>query len=114
MSPRLLRAGKVAPTLAATLALFGASGCVPAQQDAATAAALAKLQAEVSAIRQAQDKASPPGRFQVVNGTPSMTRNIMLLDTQTGQTWIFCSDPKIGGGWCDMPTGFTQSGKVVQ
>lgn len=43
-----------------------------------------------------------PGRYQVVNGTPDLTRNIMLLDTQTGSTWIKCSDSGVSG-WCLMP-----------
>src|SRR2546425_11565329 len=34
---------------------------------------------------------APNGRFQIGNGTPDMTRNIMLLDTVTGDTWILCT-----------------------
>lgn len=34
----------------------------------------------------------PNGRYQIVNGTPDLTRNIMLLDTQTGDSWIDCDD----------------------
>lgn len=43
------------------------------------------------------------GRFQVVNGTPEMTRNIMLLDTTTGETWILCTDVGGSTAWCKMP-----------
>jgi hypothetical protein len=43
----------------------------------------------------------PNGRYQIVNGTPEMARNIMLLDTQTGQTWAVCLvDNK--DSWCAM------------
>lgn len=50
---------------------------------------------------------SAPGRFQVVNGTPSLTRNIMLLDTATGRTWVVCGDENVASAWCAMP--LTQS-----
>lgn len=43
-----------------------------------------------------------PGRWQVVNGTPDMTRNIMLLDSTTGETWVTCSSED-GRSWCYMP-----------
>src|SRR6266540_2083884 len=45
---------------------------------------------------------APNGRFQIVNGTPALVRNIMLLDTVTGDSWILC---EMGGGttgWCKM------------
>lgn len=45
---------------------------------------------------------APNGRFQIVNGTPEMTRNIMLLDTFTGDTWILCTTEG-ATGWCRMP-----------
>jgi hypothetical protein len=37
-------------------------------------------------------RAAKEGRYQIVNGTPELTRNIMLLDTWTGNTWIVCED----------------------
>jgi hypothetical protein len=43
------------------------------------------------------------GRFQVVNGTPSMAANIMLLDTATGESWIKCSSEDVGSLWCAVP-----------
>ena len=45
---------------------------------------------------------APNGRFQIVNGTPELTRNIMLLDTVTGDTWILCTTEG-ASGWCRMP-----------
>ena len=39
---------------------------------------------------------APNGRFQIVNGTPDVARNIMLLDTVTGDTWLFCN---VAGSW---------------
>jgi hypothetical protein len=50
------------------------------------------------------------GRWQIVNGTPEMTRNIMLLDTQTGDSWINCSDSKGATNWCSMSRGYEQVG----
>lgn len=41
------------------------------------------------------------GRFQVVNGTPDRSGNIMLLDTVTGETWIIC-DYDGESRWCPM------------
>src|ERR1700722_7074417 len=43
----------------------------------------------------------PIARYQIVNGTPEMTHNIMLLDTQTGKTWIVCTIDK-EDSWCAM------------
>jgi hypothetical protein len=43
----------------------------------------------------------PNGRFQIVNGTPELTHNIMLLDTQTGKTWEVCKIDK-EDSWCAM------------
>jgi len=46
---------------------------------------------------------SPGARWQIFNGTPEMAKNIMLLDTVTGQTWILCHDSKTNAdGWCNM------------
>ena len=49
-------------------------------------------------------ESEPNGRYQIANGTPEMTRNIMLLDTQTGKTWIICEGAD-GTAWCAMNTG---------
>jgi hypothetical protein len=43
------------------------------------------------------------GRFQIVNGTPEQARNIMLLDSMSGESWIVCTDEESGTGWCQMP-----------
>jgi hypothetical protein len=40
------------------------------------------------------------GRWQIVNGTPEMTRNIMLLDTETGNSWIVCTGVGDETKWC--------------
>lgn len=46
------------------------------------------------------------GRYQIVNGLPSMARDIMLLDTKTGRTWILCttkdSTATTDSNWCSM------------
>ena len=42
------------------------------------------------------------GRFQVVNGTPEQGRNIMLLDSSSGESWIVCNDEGGQVGWCRM------------
>ena len=60
---------------------------------------------------EAQGNSAPPrvvaqsggnGRYQIVNGTPEMARNIMLLDTATGKTWVYCGDSDKVGAWCPM------------
>lgn len=63
----------------------------------------------VGALARKSASAAPPasvasiaGRWQVVNGTPDMARNIMLLDSVTGQTWIACTSED-GNSWCYMP-----------
>lgn len=40
------------------------------------------------------------GRWQIVNPTPNMVRNTMLLDTQTGQAWVTCLDDAGHVAWC--------------
>ena len=51
-------------------------------------------------------QATQTGRFQVVNGTPAYARNIMLLDTWTGRTWIACETKltwtQTNTNWCAM------------
>jgi hypothetical protein len=42
-------------------------------------------------------------RFQIVNGTPEFTRNIMLLNAKTGEAWVICGDKE--ASWC--PIRFT-------
>lgn len=42
------------------------------------------------------------GRYTIINGTPDQARNIMLLDTFTGESWISCQDRTDGTGWCHM------------
>lgn len=54
--------------------------------------------------------ASSLGRYTIVNGTPSVSQNIMLLDTVTGESWIACKNVNASTGWChlwrsDAPTG---------
>jgi hypothetical protein len=51
-------------------------------------------------------------RRQIVNGTPEVARNIMLLDTQTGDSWITCHDSQAVVGWCMMFRGGVQAGKA--
>lgn len=51
------------------------------------------------------------GRWQIVNGTPEQARNIMLLDTQTGDSWINCKGDGGENDWCLIrKTNFTTGG----
>jgi len=61
-------------------------------------------------IAQLEGKGSV-GRYQVVDPTPGVVRNALLLDTVTGHTWIACTIVGDGGkpiegtesnGWCSM------------
>lgn len=63
-------------------------------------------------IAQQPKTVRPPenGRFEIVNGTPDAARNIMLLDTQTGDSWIMCSGSNGVTGWCRMDRTYTQTG----
>ena len=45
------------------------------------------------------------GRYEVINGTPGMTRNIMLIDRKTSSTWLFC-DIDSSSAWCPMGKDF--------
>jgi hypothetical protein len=72
---------------------------------------LARLEAAVRSLQAAQAQPSLTGRYTIVNGTPTMTRNIMLLDTHTGRTWLTCAGKDVGTAWCDVPSGFAQAGK---
>jgi hypothetical protein len=63
---------------------------------------LAEIQAAVRAVA----SSSRTARFQVTNGTPEMSRNIILVDTQTGKTWLLCGtkdqESIVNTGWCAM------------
>jgi hypothetical protein len=50
-----------------------------------------------------QAQAAVTGRYQVVNGTPEIARNIMLLDTVTGDSWILCVGVNDETTWCKIP-----------
>ncbi|EPX59094.1 hypothetical protein D187_003471 [Cystobacter fuscus DSM 2262] len=41
----------------------------------------------------------------MVNPTPDMTRNTMLLDTATGDSWVLCIVDGGSKGWCPLPKG---------
>jgi hypothetical protein len=67
------------------------------------AAVLLALGVSVPAVGQSRAIVqSGVGRYQIVNGTPEMTRNIMLLDTVTGDTWVVCGNEKETTGWCPL------------
>ncbi len=57
-----------------------------------------------SSLRAIQVDLRPNGRFQVMNGTPQLARNIMLVDTQTGRVWITCEtksrESTTNVNWC--------------
>jgi hypothetical protein len=42
-------------------------------------------------------------RYQIVDGTPELAANIMLLDTWTGESWEVCHNSDGESGWCPMP-----------
>src|SRR5277367_3839022 len=42
------------------------------------------------------------GRWAIVNGTPELAHNIMLLDTQTGDAWILCNSADGETNWCTI------------
>lgn len=44
-----------------------------------------------------------PGRFQIVNPTPQYLRNVMLIDTVTGESWVSCTSKDDQAGWCALP-----------
>lgn len=41
------------------------------------------------------------GRYQVVT-TPGSDKTTVLVDTQTGRTWMLCVDEARVPGWCEM------------
>jgi hypothetical protein len=84
--------------------LFLLAGAYHLGARSATAQAQGQGQAPPQVVR-----ASSSGRWTIVNGTPELTRNIMLLDTVTGETWVTCSDTTGTRYWCkiirtNMPT----------
>lgn len=63
-----------------------------------------------SDVREAQKSLGAkgwPGRYQIVNPTPQYVGRTMLLDTETGATWIVCgkSDALVRA-WCSI--GFSE------
>ncbi len=42
------------------------------------------------------------GRWQIVNGTPELAQNMMLLDTLTGDSWVICSASEGERKWCTV------------
>ena len=50
------------------------------------------------------------GRYQIVNATPTFRGSTMLLDTDTGTSWLVCEyankDRTTETGWCLMPGHF--------
>lgn len=46
------------------------------------------------------------GRYRILDPTPQYARNTMLLDTQTGRTWLMCSTndstTAVTTNWCAM------------
>lgn len=66
---------------------------------------IARIQARLSQLPQEKKEI---GRFQVTDGTPSLARNIMLVDTVTGRVWLACNTSKRGFAssvtvnWCAM------------
>lgn len=53
-------------------------------------------------------------RYQIVNGTPAYAQNIMLLDTQTGTSWVTCYGGDSETSWCILPqTGPTAAKRAA-
>lgn len=42
------------------------------------------------------------GRYAIVNGTPDISINIMLLDTFTGESWVSCTGVDGERTWCKI------------
>ncbi len=66
---------------------------------------IAEMQASLKAL---QESRRDTGRFQVMNGTPSLARSIMLVDTVTGRVWLECTTGQkdlsatVTSNWCAM------------
>jgi len=51
----------------------------------------------------AQNSPAPTtGRYQIVNGTPQYAKNIMLLDSLTGESWVVCEGTGGETTWCKI------------
>ena len=73
---------------------------------------LAIAQPNATQTRTTNNTKAENGRWQIVNGTPELSRNIMLLDTQTGDSRITC-DGADGTGWCALPRTYIQVSKPL-
>lgn len=58
----------------------------------------------------AQERGNQTGRFQIVNGTPQLSKNIMLIDTWTGETWQICTNKEGEDLWCKMSRSTSPAG----
>jgi hypothetical protein len=63
-------------------------------------ACLAMAQPNATQTKTTNNPKAESGRWQIVNGTPEQASNIMLLDTQTGDSWITCFSSDGGTMWC--------------
>lgn len=73
----------------------------------ATGCATPASDASASPVQAGQPTATTRiGRFQVVNPTPEFAKNVMLLDTESGRTWILCTTSDTAtatdSNWCPM------------
>jgi hypothetical protein len=73
---------------------------------------LAIAQPNATQTRTTSNTKTENGRWQIVNGTPGLSRNIMLLDTQTGDSWITCEDSAKSTHWCWIPKSYSASSGV--
>lgn len=99
---RSLIRSRLTTSLALVLLSVGVSAC---QQPPTLAGRSATSGTTVGADSDG-DQIDRPGRYRVVNGTPQFARNIMLLDTETGRTWVLCetreSNVPTNTNWCAM------------
>lgn len=65
------------------------------------AALIAGFVIRTDANNGAPAKATP--NFAIVNGTPEFAKYIMLLNTNTGDTWVLCNGGDGETAWCWMP-----------
>lgn len=89
------------------LTMLVITACAPLDRETsakldAQAKEITELRATITTI--AATATSRPGRFQVINGTPQFARNIMLIDSETGRTWLTCETKDktsvVSTGWC--------------
>ncbi len=52
---------------------------------------------------------SEVGRFQIQNGSPAAMSTIMLIDTVTGDSWVYCVGDE-GKLWCRLPKSSNTAG----